>query len=99
MKFLHLHILFSLDTDEELNEWKSKFDERISILESNCRKLSREKTDIEERCRVLADEIAENIKEIATLQAAIEVVFISGSVILSGTLCFIKLSLGNYLLS
>lgn len=75
MKFLHLHVLFSLDTDEELNEWKSKFDERIAILESKISKLSREKADIEERCRVLGVEIEENINEIAKLQAAIEVVF------------------------
>lgn len=73
MNFLHLHFFF-LDTDEELNEWKSKFDERIAILESKIGKLLREKADIEDKSRVLADVIAKNMKEIAKLQAAIEVI-------------------------
>ncbi|KAK6161690.1 hypothetical protein DH2020_005071 [Rehmannia glutinosa] len=60
------------DTDEELNEWKSKFDERIAILESKITKLLREKEDIEDRRRVHADVSANNMKEIANLQAAIE---------------------------
>lgn len=74
--FFHLHIYFSLDTDEELNEWKSKFDERIAVLETKVNKLSREKMDNKETSRHLEDDIAKNIKEIAKLQALIEVVFL-----------------------
>lgn len=79
--FFRIHIYFSLDTDEELNEWKSKFDERIATLESKISKLSREKTDIEDESHAHEDVIAKNVKEIATLQAAIEVVFVSLSAI------------------
>lgn len=79
MSSLHLHILFPLDTDEELHEWKSKFDERIKALESKTSKLLREKTDIQDKSRVLTDVITENMKEIAKLQAAIEVVFVAHS--------------------
>ncbi|KAK4435834.1 DNA repair protein [Sesamum alatum] len=60
------------DTDEELNEWKSKFDERIAILESKISKLLREKADIEGKSGVLADVIGENTKEIAKLLASAE---------------------------
>ncbi|XP_011084217.1 DNA repair protein RAD50 [Sesamum indicum] len=60
------------DTDEELNEWKSKFDERIAILESKISKLLREKADIEDKSRVLADVIGKNTTEIAKLQASAE---------------------------
>ncbi|GER39775.1 DNA repair protein RAD50 [Striga asiatica] len=59
------------DTDEELNEWKSKFDERIATLESKITKLLREKADIEDKSRVHSDLYAENVKEIANLQAYI----------------------------
>ncbi|KAK4483342.1 hypothetical protein RD792_010528 [Penstemon davidsonii] len=60
------------DTDEELNEWKTKFDERIATLESKGSKLSREKADIEEKSRVLAVVIERNMTEIVKLQAASE---------------------------
>lgn len=74
---LHFLIYFFLDTDEELNEWKSKFDERIAILESKISKLLREKADIEDKSRVLADVIGKNTKEIAKLQAAAEVILLA----------------------
>ncbi|KAH6816239.1 DNA repair-recombination protein [Perilla frutescens var. frutescens] len=60
------------DTDEELNDWKSKFDERIAMLEFKTTKLLSEKTDIEVKSKVLEDVIAESNKEIAKLEAAIE---------------------------
>ncbi|EPS72319.1 hypothetical protein M569_02430, partial [Genlisea aurea] len=60
------------DTDEDLTEWKSKFDERIAMLESRISKLFREKSDIEDKSRVLNDVIARNVKEIAKYQAAEE---------------------------
>ncbi|XP_042050778.1 DNA repair protein RAD50-like isoform X3 [Salvia splendens] len=65
------------DTDEELNEWKSKFDERIAVLENKVNKLLREKMDNKETSRHLEDDIAKNIKEIAKLQALIEVAQLS----------------------
>ncbi|XP_042055283.1 DNA repair protein RAD50-like isoform X3 [Salvia splendens] len=65
------------DTDEELNEWKSKFDERIAVLETKVNKLLREKMDNKETSRHLEDDIAKNIKEIAKLQALIEVAQLS----------------------
>lgn len=60
------------DTDEELNEWKFKFDERIAILESKISKLLREKEDVDEKARVLTEVNGENSKDIAKLQAASE---------------------------
>lgn len=71
-----LYISF-IDTDEELNEWKFKFDERIAILESKISKLLREKEDVDEKVRVLTEVNGENTKDIAKLQAASEVTFIS----------------------
>lgn len=71
-----LYISF-IDTDEELNEWKFKFDERIAILESKISKLLREKEDVDEKVRVLTEVNVENTKDIAKLQAASEVTFIS----------------------
>ncbi|KAG6386852.1 hypothetical protein SASPL_152029 [Salvia splendens] len=64
-------------TDEELNEWKSKFDERIAVLETKVNKLLREKMDNKETSRHLEDDIAKNIKEIAKLQALIEIAQLS----------------------
>ncbi|XP_051127899.1 DNA repair protein RAD50 [Andrographis paniculata] len=58
------------DTDEQLFEWNSKFEEKIGLLESKIRKLEREKDDIEDKNRVLADVIKKNMEEIVKLQAA-----------------------------
>ncbi|KAL6532168.1 hypothetical protein OROGR_014138 [Orobanche gracilis] len=60
------------DTDEQLIEWKSKFDERIATLEAKITKLLREKEDIEGKIRVRTEMFANNVKDIANLQAAIE---------------------------
>ncbi|GFQ04279.1 DNA repair protein rad50 [Phtheirospermum japonicum] len=62
----------NVDTDEELHEWKSKFDERIATLESKLTKLSREKEDIENKSQIHKSQHTYNVKEIANLQAAIE---------------------------
>lgn len=66
-----------LDTDEELTEWKNKFDERIAILESKTIKLERELKDTEDKRNFNDEMIKENIKEIAKLQTAAEVIFIN----------------------
>lgn len=66
-----------LDTDEELTEWKNKFDERIAILESKTIKLGRELKDTEDKRNFNDEMIKENIKEIAKLQTAAEVIFIN----------------------
>lgn len=58
------------DTDEELTEWKNKFDERIAILESKTIKLERELKDTEDKRNFNEEMIKENIKEIAKLQTA-----------------------------
>lgn len=66
-----------LDTDEELTEWKNKFDERIAILESKTIKLERELKDTEDKRNFNDEMIKENIKEIAKLQTAAEVILIN----------------------
>ncbi|KAL6582060.1 hypothetical protein OROMI_006074 [Orobanche minor] len=60
------------ETDEQLIEWKSKFDGRIATLEAKIIKLLREKEDIEGKIRVRTEMFAKNVKDIANLQAAIE---------------------------
>lgn len=60
------------DTDEELKEWKTKFDERIAMLESKSSKLEREKDDLAARSLRLNIAIKESIKEISKLQTEAE---------------------------
>ncbi|KAF7150516.1 hypothetical protein RHSIM_Rhsim02G0061900 [Rhododendron simsii] len=60
------------DTDEELKEWKTKFDERIAMLESKSSKLEREKDDLAARSSLLNIAIKESIKEISKLQTEAE---------------------------
>ncbi|XP_057477657.1 DNA repair protein RAD50 [Actinidia eriantha] len=57
------------DTDEELKEWKTKFDERIALLESKSSKLEREKTDTETKSSMLKQLIKESIGNISKLQS------------------------------
>ena len=54
-------------------EWKTKFDERIAILEAKIRKLKRESDDATEKGTALTNNIGHTIKEIAKLQAEAEV--------------------------
>ncbi|KAL4024651.1 hypothetical protein IC575_013015 [Cucumis melo] len=61
------------DTDEELKEWKTKFEERIAILESKVSKLEREMNDMETKSSFLKQTINEYIWEISKLQTEAEV--------------------------
>lgn len=56
------------DTDEELKEWKNKFEERIAILESKISKLDREMTDTETKSSFLKQTISDYIWETSKLQ-------------------------------
>ncbi|KAK3020639.1 hypothetical protein RJ639_046423 [Escallonia herrerae] len=56
------------DTDEELLEWKTKFGEKIALLNSKIRKLEREMNDIETKSSLLKEGINESIWEISKLQ-------------------------------
>lgn len=62
-----------VDTDEELKEWKTKFEERIAILESKVSKLEREMNDMETKSSFLKQTINEYIWEISKLQTEAEV--------------------------
>ncbi|KAI3424599.1 Zinc-hook domain-containing protein [Psidium guajava] len=60
------------DTDEELTEWKTKFDQRIALLESKIGKLEREMNDTETKSSFLKKSINECIWEISRLQTEAE---------------------------
>lgn len=62
------------DTDEELNEWKTKFEERIALLETKICKLEREMNDTETKASFLKQTINEYIWEISKLQTEAEVI-------------------------
>lgn len=67
-------ILSVSDTDEELQEWKTKFDEKIASLESNISKLEREMNDMETKGSFLKQNLNEYIREISRLQTEAEVI-------------------------
>lgn len=54
-------------------EWKTKFEERIAILEAKIRKLGRELDDAAAKGTALTKIIDDTIQEIAKLQAEAEV--------------------------
>ncbi|OVA03774.1 DNA repair protein Rad50 [Macleaya cordata] len=56
------------DTDEELKEWQTKFEERIALLESKISKLEREMNDTETKRVFLSQAIKESTREIGKLQ-------------------------------
>ncbi|KAA8548368.1 hypothetical protein F0562_000052 [Nyssa sinensis] len=60
------------DTDEELMEWKTKFEERIALLESKISKLEREMNDTETKSSFLKQGINEYIWEMSKLQTEAE---------------------------
>ncbi|XP_044486625.1 DNA repair protein RAD50 isoform X2 [Mangifera indica] len=60
------------DTDEELREWKTKFEERIAILENKISKLEREINDKETESSFLKQSINDCIWEISKLQTEAE---------------------------
>ncbi|KAL5992100.1 hypothetical protein ACLOJK_013014 [Asimina triloba] len=57
------------DTDEELKEWQTKFEERIALLESKISKLEREMNDIDMKMSFLRQSINESVRDIGKLQA------------------------------
>ncbi|XP_020267442.1 DNA repair protein RAD50-like isoform X2 [Asparagus officinalis] len=57
------------DTDDELKEWQSKFEERIALLQSKISKLEREMNDEETRSSTFSQTINESMREIGKLQA------------------------------
>lgn len=60
------------DTDQELKEWKTKFEERIGILEIKISKLEREMNDTETKSSFLKRTINDYILEISKLQTEAE---------------------------
>ncbi|KAG0456079.1 hypothetical protein HPP92_023867 [Vanilla planifolia] len=60
------------DTDEELKEWQTKFEERIALLQSKISKLEREMTDEETKTSLLSQTINDSMREIGKLQAEAE---------------------------
>uniref|UniRef100_A0A2N9EHC7 Integrase catalytic domain-containing protein n=1 Tax=Fagus sylvatica TaxID=28930 RepID=A0A2N9EHC7_FAGSY len=60
------------DTDEELKEWKTEFEKRISRLESQISKLEREMNDTETKTSIHNQTINEYIREISKLQIEYE---------------------------
>lgn len=61
------------DTDEELKEWKTKFEEKIALLETKIRKLEREENDSESKITFLEKTLKESIWEISKLENEAEV--------------------------
>ncbi|KAK7331449.1 hypothetical protein VNO77_25674 [Canavalia gladiata] len=60
------------DSDEELMEWKTKFEERIAILETKISKLEREMNDTDTKSSFLKRTIDDSIWEISKLQTEAE---------------------------
>ncbi|KAK9138451.1 hypothetical protein Sjap_009045 [Stephania japonica] len=56
------------DTDEELKEWQTKFEERIALLASKISKLEREMNDMETKSSFLIHTIKETTRETGKLQ-------------------------------
>lgn len=63
-----------LDTDEELREWQTKFEERIALLETKINKLEREMKDEETKSSLLSQTINDSMREIGKLQAEADVI-------------------------
>uniref|UniRef100_K3YPB6 DNA repair protein RAD50 n=1 Tax=Setaria italica TaxID=4555 RepID=K3YPB6_SETIT len=57
------------DTDEELMEWQTKFEERIALLETKISKLGREMDDEATKGYLLSQTISELTRDIGKLQA------------------------------
>ncbi|XP_074357274.1 DNA repair protein RAD50 [Apium graveolens] len=62
----------STDPDEELEEWKNKFEERTAALESKIRKWEREKVDTDIMADGHKDKIKESIQVISKLETEAE---------------------------
>lgn len=62
-----------IDSDEELKEWQTKFEERIALLESKIGRLEREMSDTETTSSFLLHSINESVREIGKFQAEADV--------------------------
>lgn len=61
------------DTDEELMEWKTKFEDRIRDLGIKIRKFEREQDDTKTKSNFLTQTIKDSIWQISKLQNEAEV--------------------------
>lgn len=61
------------DTDEELIEWQTKFQERIALLQSKISKLERDAQDATTMSTFHSKDINDYIREAGKLQAEAEV--------------------------
>jgi DNA repair protein RAD50 len=61
--------LLPLDTDEELKEWQTKFEERITLMETKIGKLEREMNDEKTSTSSLSVTMNDLTLEIGKLQA------------------------------
>ncbi|KAK8943466.1 DNA repair protein RAD50 [Platanthera guangdongensis] len=57
------------DTDEELKEWQTKFEERIALLQGKISKMEREMSDEDTKSTFLSQAINDSMREIGKLQA------------------------------
>lgn len=62
-----------LDTDEELMEWKTKFDERIMLLENKIQKMESNQQDLNNESSAYRRKLETYIGEIGKLQRDAEV--------------------------
>lgn len=62
-----------LDTDEELNEWNRKLEERVAVLTSKISKWEREKDDMKVKSDLLKATEKEYIQGISRLETEAEV--------------------------
>lgn len=65
--------MLHLDTDEELKEWQTKFQEKIALLETKIGKLEREMNDENANSSLLSETINNSTREIGKLQAEADV--------------------------
>lgn len=61
------------ETDEELKEWKEKFDEKISQQDKLISRLARDADDLEKTCSTLDKKSTDYVIEISKLQSAADV--------------------------
>lgn len=66
-------LLYWSDTDEELMEWKTKFEDRIRDLGIKIRKFEREQDDTKTKSNFLTQTIKDSIWQISKLQNEAEV--------------------------
>lgn len=63
-----------IDSDEDLKEWQTKFEERIALLETKIGRMEREMSDTETKSSFLLHSVNESVREIGKLQAEADVI-------------------------